>query len=254
MRYTYFRLAGLTVLLTLLPAVALGYVGWWWVLIFVGFYGSVLFTGAMVPQLGFYVSPIRKGLRSGLSITFDDGPHRDVTPKVLDVLQQEGVKATFFCKGFLVDENPDLALRIVTEGHIIANHTYSHQYSWGWHLYDAAKGEIMDGQRAILRATGRLSKWFRPPFGITNPHIAKAIKALGVNVIAWDLRSLDTLAATPDKVIWRLKPFLGTSTILLLHDHLPHTPEVLRQVIAICRQNGTPIVPLDEMTGLQPYA
>lgn len=240
--------------LTLIPAITLGYLSGWALLFFAAFYFSVLFTGAMVPQLRFYINPIRKGNKNGLSITFDDGPHPQVTPKVLDVLNQEGVKATFFCKGFLVDENPELAQRIVNEGHIIANHTYSHQYSWGWHLFDAAKTEIIDGQRAIQRATGRISKWFRPPFGITNPHIAKAIEALGVSVIAWDLRSLDTLAATPDKVMWRLKPFLHTSSILLLHDHLPHTPEVVRQVIATCRQNGTPIVPLDQMIGLQPYA
>ncbi len=253
MRYHRFNILSYGALLVLLPAVALGLVGLKAILVWAVVHGSVLFTGAMVPQLAFFLTPIRKGQRPGLAITFDDGPVPDITPKVLDVLKVNGVKATFFCKGHLVDEHPELAARMVDEGHIIANHTYWHRYSWGWNRYESARNEIMEGQRAIKRATGRLSLWFRPPFGITNPHIARAVRSLGLSVVAWDLRSLDTLAATPDQVMARLRPFLKGASILLLHDHLPNTPEVVQRVIDLCRLDGTEIVPLDSLIDPKPY-
>ena len=254
MRYHRFNILSFGTLLVLLPAVALGLISWKAIVIWAAVHGSVLFTGAMVPQLAFFLTPIRKGLRPGLALTFDDGPVPDITPKVLDVLRMNGVKATFFCKGHLVDENPELAERIVDEGHIIANHTYWHCYSWGWNRYDGARNEIMEGQRAIKRATGKLSLWFRPPFGITNPHISAAVRSMGLSVVAWDLRSLDTLAATPDQVMARLRPFVKGASILLLHDHLPHTPEVVQRVIDLCRHDGTEIVPLDALIESKPYA
>ena len=114
-----------------------------------------------------------------VALTFDDGPNAENTAKVLDVLKRHNIRATFFLIGKNVDEHPALAVRMVEEGHIVANHTYTHASTFPLGNRAKVEQEIARGSEAIYSATGRRPRLFRPPFGVTTPNIGKA-KSLSI--------------------------------------------------------------------------
>ena len=93
--------------------------------------------------------------RDEIALTFDDGPDPEVTPRVLDLLDAAGARATFFCIGRRVEAHPEIAAEIARRGHRIENHTYTHPHLFACYLAPALRREIEDAQRAIERATGR---------------------------------------------------------------------------------------------------
>ena len=95
--------------------------------------------------------------------------------------------------------------------------------------------------------TGIYNAYFRPPFGVTNPHIAKSIQHAGLKCIGWDIRSLDTVEKDPDITIDRIRKKLEGGSILLMHDNLPNTANILNAVLKDCRDFGKPIVTLEEV-------
>ena len=189
-----------------------------------------------------------------MTLTFDDGPDEEMTPKVLDVLKRYNVKATFFLIGAKVDKNPEIARRIVAEGHIVANHTYSHSG-----LFPLSSGEIVmqELQRcndSIKSAVGRSPMLFRPPFGVTNPIIGRAVNAVGLRTIGWSIRSLDTVKgesrdAIRRKVVAKIHP----GAIILLHDRCEDADKLLESIIVSAREQGYDFVGLDKMLNIDIY-
>ena len=127
-----------------------------------------------------------------VAITFDDGPNPDFTPQVLALLKKFNVKATFFCIGRNVEANSILCQQIISEGHTIGNHTYSHSNNFGFYSTRRVVSELEKTNKIIKERTGLEPKLYRPAFGVTNPKIKRALKITGLQSIGWNKRSLDT--------------------------------------------------------------
>jgi peptidoglycan/xylan/chitin deacetylase (PgdA/CDA1 family) len=156
--------------------------------------------------------------RAEVALTFDDGPDPEVTPRVLDMLDEAGVKATFFLIGERAARHPALAREIVRRGHAAENHSHRHSTAFGWYGPGRARREIEAAQGAIADATGVAPVYFRAPFGIRNPLLDPALARCGLRYVSWTRRGFDTVARDPRRVLDRLTRNLAAGDILLLHD------------------------------------
>lgn len=237
-------------MLILVPAGVLGFISWWHLLLLVPVYFVILGWGVFDIGSQFFIGTFWKGEKGKVSLTFDDGPHPEVTPKVLTVLKEAGVKATFFLIGQNVEKHPEVVQQILAEGHTIGNHTHSHAYVFS---KAAALKQLRQCSEAIKTATGKSVKFYRPPFGVMTPEIASAVKDEKCVIIGWDLRSQDGAIRTAQATIKRVSNNLEKATVLLFHDTNPTTPEALKEILHLCKQNGTEIVTIPEQFGIEPY-
>ncbi len=236
--------------LILVPAGVLGFISWQQMLLLIPVYLIILGWGVFDIGSQFFIPTFWKGKKGEVSFTFDDGPDPEVTPKVLDVLREANVKAVFFVIGRIAEKHPELVRQMVSEGHAVGNHTYNHDYVFS---KAAAEKQVTEGQEVIEKIIGKKPKYFRPPFGVMTPEIASAIRKEKCAVIGWDLRSQDGRIRTKEATINRVKSHLKKSTVLLFHDTNPTTPDALREIIHLCKQNGMKIVSLPDQSGIEPY-
>lgn len=179
-------------------------------------------------------------------LTFDDGPSRTVTPQILDILKQNDVKATFFVLGYMIEQNPDLLKREHNEGHAIANHSYTHNYS---KIYSSTSNFIEDmkmNENTIKSVLGEYnSKVIRFPGGSfgKNDYI-KAAKEAGFHPIDWNSLNGDAEAAyvTKDRLVSRfIETSAGKSTLYVLMHDAPGketTAQALPEIIKYLKDNG----------------
>jgi peptidoglycan/xylan/chitin deacetylase (PgdA/CDA1 family) len=137
---------------------------------------------------------------------------------LLDVLRDARVEAAFFCVGERVAANPELARRIVRDGHLIENHSYAHHNTTNFFTVARLKSELERTQKIIRDSTGAASYFFRPPMGLSNPRVFRAVRDLGLTVVGWTARGLDTKEADPARVVARIQSRLRPGAIILLHD------------------------------------
>ena len=187
-----------------------------------------------------------------IAITFDDGPDPEITPKVLDLLDQYNAKATFFCIGNNIETNHDLLKLIDQKGHLIGNHTYSHETWFDLYSSQKMKSDIEKTTGLIFETIGKKPKLFRPPYGVTNPALKKAIKALNFHTIGWSIRSLDTVNKV-EKTFNRVKKKLSSGDIILFHDNREHIVDVLKLLLEYVKKENYEIVALDELLNIKAY-
>lgn len=181
-----------------------------------------------------------------VALTFDDGPDAVQTSKVLDVLQKFDVKACFFCIGNKVEGNEALLQRMIDEGHLIGNHSYNHNFSFTLQSSKRVEQDLKDCEDTIKQRLNYKIKLFRPPFGVTNPAIAKSIKKLDYIPIGWSIRSLDTCKSV-ETVLNRIQKQLHPGAIILLHDPLPTSHELLSALLEYLQKEGYKIERLDTL-------
>ncbi len=169
--------------------------------------------------------------KSKLHLTFDDGPHPETTPEILKILKKYNQKAVFFCIGKNIEQYPEIVKQIVNEGHAIGNHSYSHSYYFDFFATTKVIAELEKTNQLIKELTGKDCKIFRPPYGVTNPNIAKAVKNLNMQVIGWSIRSLDTVK-DKKQVLKRLQK-AKAGDIILFHDIKAQTPEILDEFLRL---------------------
>lgn len=157
------------------------------------------------------------------ALTFDDGPDPEWTPRVLETLARHGALGTFFLLGRNVDAAPDIARRVVAEGHAIGNHSYSHPCLADCHPLTVAR-ELKMCQRAIRRATGQSPHLMRPPFGAQSVDTYLTARVLGYEVVNWSVSSDDWLGDAAEVLAARVVPALAPGGIILLHDKLEPPP------------------------------
>ncbi len=211
--------------------------------------------GAFDIRLGYFLqvsyrkkSPANKHI----ALTFDDGPSA-FTPQILDLLHDFEFKATFFCIGKQVQQFPGIADRLFLDGHTIANHTFSHGADFGFLSVEQLTTELEKCSDIISRTVGRRPTFFRPPFGVTNPSVAEAVQRLGLQVIGWSNRSLDTVIQDEDRLLRRVLRKLQSGDIILLHDTSQRTVNVLRKMLPILKAEGYVGVSVDDLLNLQAY-
>lgn len=192
--------------------------------------------------------------REEIALTFDDGPNPDVTPRVLDLLDAAGARATFFCIGRHVEAHPEIAAEIVRRGHRIENHTHTHPNLFACYLVPGLRREIEDAQEAIERAAGRRPRLFRAPAGLRNPLLDWVLHRTGLRLVSWTRRGFDGVSGVdqnPATVSRRLLSGLAPGDILLLHDGSalrargnPKVLEVLPRVLDALAARGLKSVPV----------
>ncbi len=156
--------------------------------------------------------------RSAVAITIDDGPHPVATPRVLDILDQYGAKATFFCIGEHVLNCPDIAQEIVRRGHRIENHSMHHSHTFSVPFVGRLTREVTAAQEAILKTTGQLPRFFRAPAGLRNFLLDRVLHRADLQLTSWTRRGFDTVNTDASAVVKRLMTELKPRDILLLHD------------------------------------
>jgi polysaccharide deacetylase len=181
-----------------------------------------------------------------VALTFDDGPDSLQTPKVLQVLKEYQVTACFFCIGHKVKGNEAILQKMVAEGHLIGNHSHTHSGLFPLYGLSKMKKDLQTCQCELERVTSQPVSLFRPPFGVTNPTIAKAVRQLGYTPIGWSIRTLDTQQA-PDKVLARIRKCLEPGAIILLHDRMPDSDQLVKQILDLLKEQGYTVVRPDKL-------
>ena len=228
---------------------------YWIVIIVVVILAFMVWASADVGS-GIYLRSLCKGRTTErvVCLTFDDGVDVVMTPRVLDVLQEHDVKATFFIVGSKVDGNEAIVRRVINEGHSIGNHTYTHTGLFPLRGKSIVGDELVKCNEAIYKVAGRRPKLFRPPFGVTNPIIARVVRGLGLVTIGWSIRSLDTVVSTPrEEVRQRVVRSLHPGAIILLHDRMEGADDLLRMLIPAIAERGYRFVSLEEMLNIDAY-
>jgi peptidoglycan-N-acetylglucosamine deacetylase len=153
-----------------------------------------------------------------LALTFDDGPHKTNTPRLLDILKSRDVKATFYVIGRNVEAEPDIAKRIVDEGHEIANHTWTHPQLSRLSSSRVAT-ELEKTHEIIEKVTGITTASMRPPYGAVNDRVRQiARKQLDYTTIMWSVDPLDWKYRNSERVSRKLVEGAAPGAILLSHD------------------------------------
>jgi len=145
--------------------------------------------------------------------------------------------ALFFIIGKNIQGNESILNQIVAEGHQIGNHSYSHHNFIDLWPTKKVTNDFENCQKLIEHYQPQ-SKLFRPPYGVTNPNIAKALKQLGLQSIGWNVRSYDTSIKNVEKIKQRVISQLKPGAIILLHDRLDFMPELLEVLIPAIKENG----------------
>ncbi|MDO4228219.1 MAG: polysaccharide deacetylase family protein [Capnocytophaga sp.] len=170
-----------------------------------------------------------------VALSFDDGA-TELTPRFLDLLKKYNAKAIFFCIGKQIEKYPEVIKRINEEGHIIGNHTFTH---YSKNCFASAKiiAEEIKTTDAALAKLNITTQLFRPPYGITNPSIARAIKLMNKKTIGWDIRSLDTVIKNEDRLFKRIISKLSHGNIILMHDTSERSLNVLERLLQHLLEN-----------------
>jgi len=219
-------------------------------------YSLILFYGCYYIGSNFFLNVICSAAtdKKQIAISFDDGPATSYTEEIVAVLKRHHIKAAFFCIGNRIAGNKELLLHLYHEDHIIGNHSYSHHF---WFDLFSTKKVIADLQlmdEVTKEVIGVTPKLFRPPYGVLNPNIKKAIINGGYTPIGWSMRSFDTVIDNEKKLFNKITTSLKPGAIFLFHDTSQTTVNILPLFIQFVKDNGYEIVRLDKMLHLQPYA
>ncbi len=209
-----------------------------WVLLPISAFLGFLVVASAKLELGIYMPVISKfsQKQNCVALTFDDGPSPENTLAILSVLNSYNAKATFFLIGEKVEKHPEIVKQIIDAGHEIANHSYSHSYMFPWFSAKKIQTELLKTCDLVRKISGEEPKYFRPPFGVSNPNIAKAVKNTGLKTIGWSVRSLDTVKS-PKTVLKRLSK-TKSGDIILLHDNRPDTVKILEKFLRSYKNKG----------------
>lgn len=188
-----------------------------------------------------------------IALTFDDGPNPEYTLRVLTLLKKHHAKATFFCIGKNVERNPEILKEIVKEGHLIGNHSYNHQNSFGFLSTKKVIEELEKAKEVIKSKVDLEVSFFRPPFGVTNPNIARAVKKINLKTFGWSVRSYDTSAKNPEKVYQKIIAKIKKGDVLLMHDSSELSVVVLEKVLIYFDKNNFKTITLDKLFNMKAY-
>jgi len=217
-------------------------------------YLTVSVTASFFICSGFHLKTLcnRRTENKVIAITFDDGPHPLNTPEILETLKDRA-KATFFCIGSKMEGNESLIKRMNTEGHLIGTHSYSHSNWFDFFSSRRMKNELVKSEETLFNIIGKKPLLFRPPYGVINPMLKKALASLPYHIIGYSNRSLDTVTKDENKVLERLIRKLRPGDIVLLHETVPFAPILLTKFLYKVAEKGFIVIGLDELLNIKPY-
>lgn len=156
--------------------------------------------------------------RAFVALTFDDGPDPEVTPHILDLLDQHDAKASFFCVGKHAAAFPHIVKEIVRRGHSVENHSNNHSLGFAFYSVGALRREIHQSQATLTETSGASPQFFRAPVGLRSPLLDPVVAEVPLCYVSWTRRGYDRVSRSPQKVLRRLTRGLAAGDIVLLHD------------------------------------
>lgn len=194
--------------------------------------------------------PIRAGSADTprIALTFDDGPHPKKTDAILDLLEEYGIRATFFVIGENVGYYTAPLMRAVSLGHEIGNHTFSHGRTAKLTATDL-ETEIRKTEDA-LASVGVHTNLFRPPEGVCSETIMQTAKKLGYRVVLWNVDTRDWDKASVEEIVKRVRTGIRGGSIILFHDYTApgtNTLAALRCLIPELLADGYEFVTVSEL-------
>lgn len=181
-----------------------------------------------------------------LALTFDDGPHATYTPKLLALLKSENVEATFFVIGKMVEQQPELLQAIDQAGMEVGNHTFSHVTLTKIPL-SVAETEYRANNDIVKRTIGKQMRFCRPPGGDYDPDVIEAATKNGLTTVLWTNDPGDYANPGDNVIEQRTLARLSNGGIVLLHDGVQQTLDILPQIITYARKHGYRFVTCSEL-------
>jgi peptidoglycan/xylan/chitin deacetylase (PgdA/CDA1 family) len=200
---------------------------------------------------------VRRGLRlrklirgnpklKQVALTFDDGPHGAVTERLLDILKEQGVKATFFVIGFEAELHPEIVQRMVREGHLVANHTFSHVTLTKIPV-NLISAEYQANNDLLFKLTGKRPRFCRPPGGDYDRSVIDAANSCDLTTVLWTDDPADYTQPGTAVIEKRTLKKLKNGAIILLHDGVEQTLQILPQILDFAQSKGYEFVTVDQM-------
>lgn len=213
---------------------------------------KIVDLSSMFPGL-FYLSGDRHEKK--VALTFDDGPDSVYTPQILDILKENGVKATFFLIGNRANLFPEMVKRIIQEGHVVGNHSMTHPDIMKLDKTQT-KDEIFHCEEALAKLIGYKTALFRSPYGSLDPDKVKEIKEYNYKIIAWNVDSLDWESLSAEQVKKNILENVKSGSIILQHssgstqENLSGTVSALGDVIKTLKQEGYQFITVPELLNI----
>jgi peptidoglycan/xylan/chitin deacetylase (PgdA/CDA1 family) len=228
---------------------------WWLFIPVTGLYLFALITGSVSVCSNFYLPVFcwRDTNKKIAALTFDDGPDPGITPKILDILAMHDVKATFFLIGRKAEKHKDLVNRITNEGHLTGIHSFRHGFFFDFKSRKKMERDLEKSQNAVKEITGKKPLIFRPPYGVTNPPMAKAVRNLGLKVAGWTVKSYDTTCRDKNRLANGVIKQLHPGAVILLHDTQDITAKALEKIIVTAKEEGYSFAGIDDVLGVKAY-
>lgn len=219
---------------------------WWAILFLFIVFLCITVIGSFHIRWNYHLQAFHSSSSPYIALTFDDGPTA-YTDEILALLQDTPHKATFFLIGKRVEERPETVQKILEQGHSIGNHTYTHSPSLGFKGTQKVEEEILRCDEVLRKLTGKTPRFYRPPFGVTNPSIARAVQKTGHLVMGWSIRSLDTKIKHSNRILARITARLAPGDVVLLHDTNPRTVEVVQALLLELGKRNLRSITLDDL-------
>jgi peptidoglycan-N-acetylglucosamine deacetylase len=181
-----------------------------------------------------------------VALTFDDGPHAEVTPRILDTLKKHDAKATFFMLGSQVEYYPSLANKVKEEGHEVGDHTMNHQDLTVLGL-NQIQEEVQQSNSIIEKAIGRNPTLLRPPYGASNSDVKQIASDLGYPLVMWSVDSLDWKSRNATAIKEEVMSNVAPGSIVLLHDIHQPTADALPQILTSLEEQGYQMVTVSQL-------
>ncbi len=200
------------------PLLAAGVPGWPWLLGGLVLSHTVMAAG-LHPRCQ-WVGPtlVRLPDTDTVALTFDDGPDPEATPRILDLLDAAGARASFFCIGTRAARHPALVADIAARGHTVENHTWSHPATFAARGRRVIAAEVLRAQDALTALAGTAPRWMRAPAGLRTPLLEPVLAEANLAHASWTRRAFDGRCADPARVAARLTRRLTGGDVLLMHD------------------------------------
>lgn len=178
-----------------------------------------------------------------VALTFDDGPNREYTPKLLEGLKEKGISATFFLTGKNIEGNEEIVKQIKKEGHLIGNHTYNH-VCLNKIPREEAEREIEKTSNMIYEITGEYPVFIRPPFGEWRKDLELSVNMFPV---FWDVDTLDWKSKNVSRVLEIIERQVQEDSIILMHDEYESSVEAALEIIERLSEKGYEFVTVDRL-------
>ena len=180
------------------------------------------------------------------SVSFDAAWGNEQTDGLLDILEENNVKSTFFLVGDWVKKYPDSVKKIMKKGHDVGNHSSTHPHMTQLDNAGLLK-ELEDCSSEIKKLTGKAPTLFRPPYGDYNNNVVNAVKQMNMYCVQWNIDSLDWKDPSPEQIVENCVSRLEPGSIILLHNGAANTPEALPMLLKAIKEEGYKIVPISKL-------